>query len=123
MKNTVPPSLTFRQGDGLLGIPPSGRGGFIDEILALADEAPEERRELIMDPRLLATLADFGARLDARNQDEYGTYIVLKHGGRAYDPDAYADFLRGEPKLFDRLTLVVERALFERFVVDAQAFS
>jgi hypothetical protein len=83
---------------------------------------PEERRELLMNHELLAAAVEFFLMHRLMAKDKHGyAYLPLKRGKRAYDLDEFLECLERDPKHLARLTSLIRKALFVRFVHDAAA--
>ena len=81
-----------------------------------------ERRELLIDHELLAAAVEFFLTYPLMAEDKGGlAYLPLKHGKRAYNLDQFLECLQRDREHLARLTSLVRKALFTRFVQDAAA--
>ena len=107
---------------GLTRLPLHGHLVVIGIILEAVALSPDERRELVMNPELLAAAVEFFLMHPFMAEDKHGClYLPLKHGKRAYRFDQFLKYLQRDSGRLARLTSLVSEALFIRFVQDASA--
>ena len=103
-------------------MPVEGRHKVISDVLDGGILLAAERRELLMNHELLAAAVEFFLTYPLMAEDKGGlAYLPLKHGKRAYNLDQFLECLQREREHFARLTSLVRKALFTRFVQDAAA--
>jgi hypothetical protein len=105
----------YRAHDGLIGMTPEERIQLIDALFAPEVSTAQERRELRLHPELLASQAEFFAKcLNLVKDCNEDSYVHLKRGKRAYSPEEFLEFLRGEPGHLKVLISLTREALRSR---------
>jgi hypothetical protein len=84
---------------GLTNLPLEARLVVIGTFLDAGVLTPQDRRELLMNPELLAAAAEFFLMHPFMADDKHGcSYLALKRGKRAYRFDQFLKFLQQDRK-------------------------